>query len=142
MKQLNPQAAAAAWQKGMQGSAAKLTAGIQGVTESPMAKAAAAADRMIAGVTQAVTSGKWAASLNAVSLSAWQNAFLTKGVPIMAQRAAAALPKVQAFMTQFLPFIQSTVAALPARADLQTNIQRAVSVMNASANFKYQKPGG
>lgn len=141
MSMTNAAQAAANWSKGMAGSGDKLKAGINAVTESPTAKAAAAVDRMVAGIVAAAASGKIAAGLNAVSLADWKNAMLNKGLQRIAAGAQAATPKVQNFMAQWLPFIQSTVAGLPPRGDLETNISRMNSVVRAAAGFTYRKAG-
>lgn len=137
---VSPQQAAQNWSNGMQGAGAKIKAGIQAVTTSPTQLAAAASDRYQQGVLAAVASGKFAANLQAVSLQSWQQSAINKGIPRIAAGASAAVGKMQNFLTQFLPFINGVVAQLPPRGDLQTNINRAVSVMQGAANFKYQKP--
>lgn len=60
------------WQQGIAQGGAKYAAGINAVTESPMAAAAAQQDKMLANVTQAVTSGRWANALNNTSMAFWK----------------------------------------------------------------------
>lgn len=139
MAMTNAAQAAANWSKGMAASGDKLKAGINAVTESPTAKAAAAVDRMVAGIVAAAASGKIQAGLNAVSLADWKNAMLNKGLARIAAGAQAAMPKVQAFQQQWLPFIQSVVSGLPPRADLETNIGRMTQVVRAAAGFNYRQ---
>lgn len=65
--------------------------GIQRVTEAPGAKAAAQADKMLANLTEAVTSGLWARRVGAVTLEEWRRKALDKGV----NRVAAGIDAVQ-----------------------------------------------
>lgn len=132
------QQAAANWKNGMANSTAKLTAGVNAVTESPTAKAARRIDAYLAGVQRAVQSGKTQAALNAVTVDQWKTAMLTKGVQRVASGAAAATPKVQAFMDQFLPFLAAGVQQLSSmpRGDLEQNIARATQMMRYTAGFK------
>lgn len=135
------QQAATNWATGMSQAGTKMTAGINAVTEAPTAKAAARADAYLAGVQRAVANNKWQSGLLAVSLQSWKSAMIDKGVGRASSGAQQAKPKVVAFMTQFLPYLQQGVQALAAtpRGDLQTNIQRAVTMMQHNANFKMQR---
>lgn len=139
MAMSTPAQAAAAWQTGMQNSTQKIQAGVNAVTVAPTQAAAAAADRMLAGIQRAVSSGKWQASLQAVSLQDWKTAMLDKGVNRIATGAAAAKNKVQAFLTQFLPYVaqgkQQLDATMP-RGDLEQNIARAAYMMRHNAQFR------
>lgn len=136
---ISPQQAAANWSAGMAGAASKAKAGVLAVTISPTEQAANAVDRQVAGVIAAQQSGKTAASLRAVSLQSWQNAFINKGIPRLAAGASAAMPKMQAFMASFMPFLQQAVAALPPRGDYNTNKQRAIAMMDALKGFRYNR---
>lgn len=134
----SPATVAANWQRGMANSSEKLKQGIQAVTQSPTAKAAQRIDAMVAGVQRAAASGKTAAALNAVSTEDWKKAMLEKGVPRVAAGASAAQPKFQAFMSRFLPHLQSGLAQLESmpRGDLETNINRANAMMRHNAQFR------
>lgn len=134
-----PQAAANSWANGMSNATEKIKAGVNAVTQSPTAAAAAAVDRMVAGIQKAAASGKIQASLLAVSTQDWKDAMLNKGVPRVASGAQAAKPKMQAFLQQFLPYLQSGVQQIDAtmpRGDLETNIQRAALMMRHNAQFR------
>lgn len=130
-----PQQAAANWSRGMSSSTEKWKQGVQAVQDSPTEKAANRADAYAAGVQRAVADGSYQRGLRAVSLQQWKNQTLTLGATRIAGGAAAAVPKMEAFMTNWLPFIGQVVASLPPRGDLQTNINRAVTVMNKAAEY-------
>lgn len=135
---ISPQAAADKWAANLSSATQAIKAGIQAVSVSPTSKAAARLDQYLAGVNAAVSSGRMAAKLNAVSLQSWQNAAIVKGVPRIAQGAAQSKDKFAAFMTKWLAHeaqLSSTLASMP-RGTLDQNIARAVAVIQHNAAFK------
>lgn len=124
------------WSRGMSGSADKLRAGVNAVTESPTHKAALAIDRQVAGVVRAAQEGRTQRALEKVTTEDWKRAMNEKGIPRIAQGAAGAENKVAAFAAEFLPFVASGVASLPPRGDLETNIQRSISMQRHNAAFR------
>lgn len=137
---ISAQAAADKWAANLAGATQAIKDGVQAVTVSPTQQAAGRLDAYLAGVTAAVNSGRMAAALNAVSLPQWQNAMITKGINIIAQRAQQAKPKMLAFMQKWLAHeaqIPGILATMP-RGNLQQNISRAVAVISHNANFKGQ----
>jgi len=126
------------WASGMANSTEKIKAGVNAVTVAPTAKAALRLDAYLAGVQRAISSGKMADSLNRVTLQEWQRAMTEKGVNRVAGGAAAAKPKFQAFMNEFLPFLENARRELESmpRGSLEENIQRAVTMMRKIATFK------
>jgi hypothetical protein len=135
---LNASAIADKWARNLGSAGESIKAGVQAVTQAPTEKAAMAADRYASGVARAVTDGKYQAGLRRVSLEDWKNATLRKGLNRIAAGAAESKGKMQAFLGDFLPHLeagQRMLETMP-RGDLQTNIQRAVAIMNHNANFK------
>lgn len=128
--------AVAKWVRNTQAASESMKAGVNAVTESPTQKAAAQADRYVAGVQNNVE--KWKQKLNAVSLQSWQQSMITKGIPRMAQGVATAQPKVQAFMTVFLPFVQQAAAEVRAmpKGGVEAGVARAAAMIRKIANFK------
>lgn len=116
--------------------------GVQGVQSSPTAAAAKVLDKAANNYMAAINSGKTAARLNAVSLQSWQNSTVTKGGPRYSTGVQAALPKMQNFFAQALPYIttlQAKIKAMPSTT-LADNIQRMVTNAQEMANFKYTPP--
>jgi hypothetical protein len=122
---------------------AKYKAGIASLTVSPTATAASpqSMQRYLDGVNQAVTSGKRAAALNAVSLSAFQQAATVKGAAHLGTGAqmgqakyASGLGKYPAVWSQ----IQSQLAGMPkgglanAMARSQVSIQALMAAAGRS----------
>lgn len=133
-----PQQVAQKWATNLGSATQAIKDGVNAVTESPTAKAAANPQAFLNGVQNAVNSGKWATKLQAVSLPAWQAAMITKGVPRVATGATAAIPKMQNAMTQLLPYIQNVVSSLPPRGDKQQNIARSQAFLQGMLGFKLQ----
>jgi hypothetical protein len=130
--------AANRWASGMGTASEKMKSGVMAVTVSPTARAAQRADAYLQGVMRAVQSGKYADALNRVTLSDWQTAMVNKGIPRVAAGAAEGKGKFQAFMQQFLPWIQQGQQQLESmpRGDLETNIQRMVTMVRWNSQFK------
>ena len=125
------------WARDLAASTETIRQGVEGVTESPTAKAAARADAYLRGVQQAVADNKWQNGLNRVSLQQWKDDMLTKGLPRIATGASQAEPKFQQFMSEFLPHIeagQRLLQSMP-RGDLNQNIQRMVAMVQHNAKF-------
>lgn len=135
---LSPQQIAAKWQQRLSSASQAYTDGINSVTESPMAKAAANAAGYVAGVTAAVNSGKWQSGLNRVDLNAWKSKATTIGAQRLSSGAAAGQPKMQSFLTQFLPFLQNNVSQIKAmpNTNLEDRINRMVAMARLNAQFK------
>lgn len=135
---ISPDKAAERWSQGMQGASTKYKEGIDGVTESPMERAAANQQGYLNGVMEAVNSGKWAAGLRRTSLAQWKEAAKNVGASRLASGAMAAKPKMQAFLASFLPFLQSVtdrVKSMPA-STFEERKARAIAQMDGVHQFR------
>lgn len=114
--------------------------GVQSVTVSPTSKAASQASAYLNGVQEAVSSGKWQRGLNRVSLADWQNAMLNKGVNRIATGATAAIPKMEQFQSQWLPYMDQLKAKLNSmpRGDKAANQARMNAAFEHNSNFRRQ----
>lgn len=95
------------WKKNTAASVPDYKIGIQGVTVSPTELAAAKEDKMLANLTAAIQSGKWANSLRAISLDEWKRLTLEKGGVRFGPGVNAATDKMRKFATVLLPHIQT-----------------------------------
>lgn len=139
-KTLNAAAIAAKWSNRMAGAGEAMKAGVAAVTVAPTQQAAAAKDRWIAGIQRSAAEGTYEQGLNAVTLQDWQRSMVDKGVTNMQTGARTAQPKVQKFLTDFLPFAASVseeVAAMP-KGTIEDSVNRAAAAIRKLAS--YRKP--
>jgi len=134
MAQKDPATVAQNWATRLAQSTQAITDGVNAVQVAPGVAAARQKNAYIANVQ--ANAGKWATKTAAVPLGDWQAAMTGKGIPRIGQGATAAIPKMQAFLTKSLPYINSVVAGLPARGDLNANITRMVAFTTKMAQFK------
>jgi hypothetical protein len=130
--------ATAKWLAGMQGASARMTAGAQAVQTAPGQAAAAASAKWLAKVTQ--SQQKFATNVGKVSLQDWQNAYINTGIPRVSQGAQQKQGKVQSFMDQFLPYLQTglqTIDKMPSTT-LADGIARATAMITYNSKFKKQ----
>lgn len=134
----NARDVAAQWAAKMATSGDKFKAGVQAVTVNPAEQAIRQKDVMIANLVESVNNGKWEAGLRRTNLEGWRQSMLTKGARNMGPGAKDAQPDFEQFMVEFLPHIEqgkALLASMP-RGDLQTNINRAVTMMQHNAKFR------
>lgn len=129
----DPGTVAQRWATNLAGATGKMTDGINAVQTAP--GVAAARQKQVWAANTAASVDKWASKTAAVSLQDWQQAMINKGVSRVASGATAAQPKMQAFLTKFLPFLDSAVAGLPPRGNLEQNIARSAALIRKTATF-------
>lgn len=135
----NPSDAATRWANNLGAATPKIQSGVQAVTQAPGTKAAAQQAKYVANVT--ARASKWASRVGAVSLSDWQQATITKGIPRISQGAANAKPKMEAFMGSLLPYQQGLLGSIKTMPSmtLADNVNRAVAWINGMSKFTYKK---
>lgn len=107
---------AAKWSAGIAKAGPAYQAGINAVTESPTAKAAQSLDKAAANFQEAVSSGRMAAALNAVSVSSWKASCAT-GASKLASSGAKGSPKMVKAAAVLIPAWQQMRAAADAAPD-------------------------
>lgn len=135
---LNASAVAKLWADRAAAAGQRMKDGVNAVTESPTAKAAAAKDQWLAGVQRAATEGRYEDGLNAVTLQDWKTAMTEKGVSNMATGVRASVGKMERFLRDFLPYAESVsdeVRAMP-KGTLQDSINRATAAITKLAQFR------
>jgi len=123
-----PQEIAQDWANRLAASGDKMKRGIAAVQTAPGAAAARQAD--VWASNTAAAKSKFARNVAAVGLGDWQAAASGKGVDRAASGASAAVPKMAAFLTSFLPFVQSAKASLPARGSYEQNKARMTQMVD------------
>lgn len=133
----DPNAAAQRWATGLTGAGDKIKAGVQSVTTSPGALAAAQADVWVANVT--ASKDKFKRNSAALSISDWQTATIEKGIPRIQQGAQAAQGKMANFLSQLFPYIEQARKNLRPRGNLEQNIARSGDFARSMSQFKYNR---
>lgn len=134
----DPTVVANLWVQRLSASTEQIKAGVLATTVSPGKAAAAQVDAWINGVNAARE--KFIRNSNAVTVQQWQTAMIDKGVPRVATGAQAALNKMIAFQTQWLPFVEAKAAVVRAmpKGGLENGVARAVAQIRANAEFVKQ----
>lgn len=135
---LNTAEILAKWKRNAGAAGEALKSGVSKVTESPTAKAAQKVGKYLANVTNAVNSGRYAASLQAVSLEDWRSAMngkgiqnYTNGVSNISPRAAKAMADQQTFAAQ----VSAQVSSMPSETDNDME-QRALAAIRMMRDYK------
>lgn len=112
--------------------------GIERVTESPTAKAAAQEAKMKFKINEALNSGKWSRGLKRVSLEDWKKAAITKGVPRISIGIDAAAEKTTKFAGELLAFEDTLKATIDKMNDVsfEDSINRMVAWVRGMKKFK------
>src|SRR5690242_16434072 len=108
-----PDEVAARWAQALAGSTERIKQGIQAVQVAP--GQAAARQKQAWAQNVAASQDKWAANVAKVSLQEWQDHAINKGVSRIASGATAAQPKMTAFLSRFLPYVDAQKSQLPPR---------------------------
>jgi hypothetical protein len=129
-----PDQIAAKWAQNLGQSTQRIQDGVQSVTQAPGLAAAAQKTTWVQNTTS--SADKWASNTAKVTLGEWQQAMIEKGLQRVASGATAAEPKFNAFMGRLLPHIDSVKRSLPARGNLDANINRMVAFTRGMAKFQ------
>ena len=124
------------WSKNAQNSAEAMAAGVDGVTESPMAKAADQSDKYVRGVQDAVQSGRFANNLRAVPLEEWKSAMKNKGKANMANGVRSLSARAKRNIVQNLEYansVKAQIASMPnsTEQDAEARMLAAMRLMKA-----------
>lgn len=135
MAAFNPTSAAAAYAEGMaSGKAkAKYIAGVNGVTENPLAKAALQKDKAVNAYAEALNSGRWASSLNAFGFEQWKALTAGQGANNLQAGAKKGQAKYTRALTRMAPLYQQSREALASMPN--TNIDEAMARVRKNAEI-------
>ena len=128
--------AAAKWKRNTAAAGQAYTEGVERVTESPTEAAAEAADRMLAGITEAIADGRVQAGLRRVTLQEWKQRTKSLGAQRLAQGVAESEQRTRDAMQENFQDIAAVRASLPPRGTLQENIERAAAFARGMAERK------
>lgn len=139
MARLSPDAAAAKWSTNLGASTSGIEAQVRAVTEAPGVAAARQKSLWLQRVT--ASADKWARRVSSVTLQSWQDDMINKGIPRIASGAQQAVPKMTAFMADFLPYVDQGVAKVRAmpKGGVENGVARASAMIRHNA--AYQRKG-
>lgn len=123
------------WKNRTAGATQQVVDGVNRVTESPTAKAAAQKQAWINNTI--AKQDKWARNTAAVTLEEWRAA-TAAGAQRIAAGVNAKAPKMEKFLNEFLPFlegVQRQVNQTP-RGDMETNLARMVQNARLISQFR------
>ena len=111
--------------------------GVQATQVDVVGRAVAAQPKMLANVTQAITSGRWARRLQEVGTQGWKAKTLAK-VGNYSTGIAAGADEYQRAMQTWLPIIQSAAASVQSmpNASFQDSLNRMTAYATALHNAK------
>lgn len=124
------------YKSGVQGGANAYTVGINSVSVAPSQKAIAQQQKMVTNWNNAITSGKWAEKLNAVTLSSWKSSATGMGAQNYVASADKGATKWGVWATESFPIIQAIqdeIEAMPSTT-FQDNIQRMIYNVTEMSN--------
>ncbi|NVM22311.1 MAG: hypothetical protein HWN68_11095, partial [Desulfobacterales bacterium] len=122
----------------LKGAVEDIRRGVERVTESPTAKAAAKKTKMKTNLNAAIDSGKWERGLKRVSVDEWKKKTVEKGIDRIAAGIDAAADKQVAFARELLPFIDTQKEGIKKLPDvtLEDNITRMTTFIRGMAKFE------
>lgn len=130
----NAEQTAKNWVGGMQTAGQAYKDGVDAVMENPLAKAADASDRYLAGVQAG--NDKRVAKLRAISLEQWKQSARDKGAARLGSGASASQSRYQRAMATLLPYQQQVLDSLPPRGTFDQNLARFDAYARGMKAFK------
>lgn len=133
------------WGRNFGGSRQSYIDGINAVTESPTARAAARAEHWQQQVSSSDALSRYRAGLNRVTLQQWKAAAVEVGAARLTAGAERGQMKMAAFMREFLPFLRQNLATLNAetpRGDFEQNLRRMERMARLNRGFRRELVGG
>lgn len=130
-----PNDVASKWSKALGASGEQIKLGVNAVTRSPGEAAAAKKGAYIDGVLE--KADKWERNVKAVKLEDWRTAVLTTGLQRLQSGANKGMPKMEKFMTQWLPYeegLKSQLKNMP-KGGIENSIARATAAIRYNAAF-------
>lgn len=129
------------WRRHAEGAVADYKKGVEKVSVSPTEKAANKQEKMKANLMKAIDEGKWAKGLRSVSLEDWKKITAEKGSANYGTGVRIAESKMEDFMAEVLPHIESGQRVIEGMADitLADSKARAVAWIDHMSKFKRSK---
>lgn len=128
--------ATARWTAGASQGQQRFVEGVQSTTKDPTALAIAAQNKMLANVTAAITSGRYARGLSRVGKAGWQQATVAKAAnySVGIQASSAKYETAIGPVLSQIASLQQQIASMPS-ATLQDNINRMIAFATGLHNW-------
>lgn len=122
----------------LKASSEDIRAGIERVTVAPTHLAAKAKAKMKANIIRSIDDGKWERGLLRVDVAEWKEKAINKGLPRISIGIDEAAGKVEAFASDFLPFLDKVATKVNAMPDvtLEDSIARMTTQIREVSKFK------
>lgn len=140
MAKMSPEEAAAKWASRTSAASAEYSAGVDRVTRSPGAAAAAKADKWFNAVQE--SRAKWRSRVANTSLEDWKERTKTVGAQRFAGGVQASESKVAQFHREFDPFQDRVTEKVRSMPDTTLEQRLARMVEQARSTSQFRKSGG
>jgi hypothetical protein len=130
------------WKTNLKSATSYIRDGVNAVTESPTAKAAAQQDKWFDNLTAAKNAGKWKDGLNNVSLDYWKQRMTTVGVNRISDgvnNADVVMNDFAAKLLQKVGDLQQVIRAKPNKT-IDDSVARAEAWIRGMNAWSYVKP--
>lgn len=127
-------AIAVKWAQNLSQATQRIQDGVMAVQTAPGQAAAAQKQTWVQNTT--ASADKWASNTARVTKEEWQAAMIEKGLQRIGGGAQAAVPRFQTFMGRLLPYQENLRRTLPARGNLEANINRMVAFTRGMSKFQ------
>jgi hypothetical protein len=106
------------WGRRLSGATEDIRKGVEAVTESPGAKAAAKKAKWVAKMTDAAVQDKWAKNVSAVTVDEWKRKTLEVGIGRVSAGVSAAASKMAKFGEQLLSYQENNLPKIRSMPDV------------------------
>lgn len=137
---LAPDAVSSKWGTHMKSAVPDIVSGVTALTEDPGQKAVAAQEKMLAKITESITSGVWAKRRLEVSLPEWKEKTIAKVKSRLSGGVDGAMPKRKKFdvwLVGRLNAVLPTISAMPSMT-LEDSKQRMIALVDHMAGERYK----
>jgi hypothetical protein len=133
MARVNAQEWLDKWGRRLNSAGQDIQAGVKRVTTAPGQLAAQSQPLMLQRLTEAINNGTWARNVSAVSLADWQNDFINKGIPRIAQGVTQAQKSKAQVIGELLTAVDNAASAARAlpKGNIEQSIARAAAFMRS-----------
>jgi predicted transcriptional regulator len=134
----DPKKVAEKWARNLSASTEYIRSGVEATTTNPAQEAIKKKAKLKARWNEAIDSGKWESALGKITTEDWKRAMIDKGLARIGAGATASQPKMEAFLSRLLPYIDSVKAKIATMPDvtLEDRINRMTTFIREMAKFK------